>query len=58
MLAGDIVLPADDLRQPLDLHQPERGGELAHPEIEALDLIGRLAVVAKPAGMLDHFGTA
>ncbi len=58
MLAGHLVLPADDLRQTFDLHEPEGGGELAHAEVEALDLVGRLSVVAKAAGMLDHFGTA
>ena len=48
--ARDLVLPGDDLRQPLDLDQPERGGELAHAEVEAVDLVGRLAVVAKRRG--------
>ena len=54
--AGDLVLPRDDLGQALDLHQPERGGELAHPEVEPVDLVGGLAVVAKRTRVLDHLG--
>src|SRR5207248_1253219 len=53
---SDLVLPGYDLGKPLDLNEPERGGELAHPEVEAPQLVRRLAVVAVPARVLDHLG--
>ena len=56
MLAGVVVLPGDDLLHPLGLDQAEGGGELAHPEVEAVDLVLELAVVAELAGELDQVG--
>src|SRR3954451_19880021 len=40
------VLPGYDLVEPLDLHEPERRGELAHAEVQAGDVVVGLAVVA------------
>src|SRR4051794_14387515 len=45
-----VVLPANDLVEPLDLHESDGGGELAHPVVEAFHLEVRLAVVAVEAG--------
>ena len=56
VLAGVLVLPGDDLLHPLDLDEAERGGELAHPEVEPLDLVLELAVVAELARELDQLG--
>ena len=39
--AGGVVLPRDDLVQALGLHEPERGGELAHAEVQARRRRGR-----------------
>ena len=52
--AGDLLLPGDDLVEALDLHEPERGGELAHPHGRALDLVVGLAVVAVVTGEVDE----
>ena len=41
---------------PLGLDQAERGGELVHPEVEPVDLVVGLAVVAELAGELDQLG--
>ena len=54
MLARDLVLPGDDLLHPLGLDQAERGGELAHAEVEAVDLVVGLAVVAERRGELEQ----
>src|SRR5579884_4163737 len=43
--AHSLVLPADDLRQALGLHDAERGRELVHAEVEAVDAVVGLAVV-------------
>ena len=56
--ARHLVLEGDDLVQSLDLHQPERGGELAHAKVQSRDVVGRLAVVAIRACMLDELGPA
>ena len=56
MLAGVLVLPGDDLLHALRLDQAEGGGELAHPEVEAVHLVLELAVVAELAGELDQLG--
>src|SRR4029077_5622723 len=53
-LAGDLVLAGADLLEALGLHQADRGGELAHPEVEALDPVVGLAVVAEGAGVLEQ----
>src|SRR5437588_5211901 len=52
------VLPVHDLLQALDLDQSESRRELAHPEVEAVDLVAGLAVVAKRASMLNDLGAA
>ena len=49
VLAGVLVLPGDDLLHALGLDQAQRGGELAHPEVEPVDLVLELAVVAELA---------
>ena len=54
MLAGVLVLPGDDLLHPLGLDQGQGGGELAHAEVEAVDLVLELAVVAELGGELDQ----
>ena len=56
MLAGVLVLPGDDLLHAIGLDQAEGGGELAHPEVEPVDLVLELAVVAELAGELDQLG--
>ena len=42
-----LVLPRDDLLEPLGLDEPDRARELAHPEVEACDLVFRLPVVCE-----------
>ena len=54
LLAGDLVLAGDDLLEALGLHQADRGGELAHPQVEALDPVVGLAVVAEGARVLEQ----
>src|SRR4029077_2143052 len=54
VLARIGVLPSDDLLHALGLDEAERGGELAHAEVEAVDLVFELAVVAELAGELDQ----
>ena len=56
VLPGDVVLPRHDLGQSLDLDEPERGGELVHAEVEPVDFVVGLAVVAEGAGMLEELG--
>ena len=47
-------LARDDLVQPLGLHDADRGGELADPEVEAGDRVVGLAVVAKRACVVEQ----
>ena len=54
MLACVLVLPGDDLLHAVGLDEAESGGELAHPEVEPVDLVLELAVVAELAGELDQ----
>ena len=54
MVAGVLVLPGDDLLHPLNLDEPQCRRELAHPEVEAVDPVLELAVVAVRAGELDQ----
>ncbi len=58
LLARRAVLPGHDLLEPLDLDQPDRGGELAHAVVQALHRVLRLAVVAVLAGELEQRGLA
>src|SRR5206468_440257 len=54
VLARVRVLPGDDLLHPLGLDQAKGGGELAHAEVEAVDLVLELAVVAELGSELDQ----
>ncbi len=52
--ARDLVLPAHDLVEALGLHERDGRRELAHAEVQARDLVGRLAVVAEQLRVLDQ----
>src|SRR3954451_21133294 len=54
MLGRVGVLPGDDLLHTVGLDQAQRRGELAHAEVEPVDLVLELAVVAELAGELDQ----
>ena len=54
VLARVLVLPGDDLLHPLGLDQGQGRGELVHPEVEAVDLVVELAVVAELLGVGDE----
>src|SRR5579875_2053519 len=58
LLPRDRVLPRDDLRQPLDLDQPDGGSELAHPEVESCHAVLGLAVVAEGPRELEDLRAA
>ena len=47
-------LTGHDLLHALGLHERERGGELAHAEVQSRDAVVGLAVVAKGARELEH----
>ena len=53
MEARGLVLPRHDLVEAIDLHDPERGGELVQPEVEPVDGVVRFAVVPERARELD-----
>ena len=57
-VARILVLPPDDLLEALDLDQPQRGGELAHAEVEPRSGVVGLAVVAVAARELGQLGMA
>ena len=58
LVAGDPVLPGDDLLEPLGAEDPERGGELVHAVVEPVGRVVGLAVVAEGLGELDQLGVA
>src|SRR3954471_17665093 len=58
MRPRDLVLPRHDLLEPLRLNEPERRGELAEPEVQAVHLVVGLAVVAERLGELHEPGVA
>ena len=58
MLARNRVLPGHDLVEPPGLHCREGGRELVNPEVEPLDRVIRLPVVAERARELDQVGVA